>query len=147
MFGKNKEPSNPLDEMMKRILSAIEDADITMIEVTPTGPQVPANLPPELRDMLTRYTSDQHAELDQAQIEEDHARMRALESSVSRTWDTDFDDLTDGDKLRQVAYRLLFYISQMLPNRCVHDFPVAWELLPIADRLDLADISEGTARP
>lgn len=77
-------------------------------------------------------TSDQH---------EDHLRFAALHRTVT-TKGLEPDQLTDGDKCRAVAWRMM--ILSLENGHCVHlDMP--WDLVDIADRLDMMDMSEGVA--
>lgn len=75
-----------------------------------------------------------------------HQAVAVLHRSVMTTMRgaTDPSDLADGDRVRQLAWKL--FMQSIYAGDCVHEAEVAWDLLPIADRLDLADISEGVGK-
>lgn len=75
------------------------------------------------------------------EIRQDHATVQILHRSVMETMEKNKADYTDAEKLRQLAWKL--FMRAINAGHCVHEAEVAWDLLPIADRLDLADISDG----
>lgn len=72
---------------------------------------------------------------------EDHLRFAALHRNVTSI-DKGPNDMTDGEKIRAAAWRMM--IIGLQSGHCVH-FEMPWDLVDIADRLDLIDVSEGTA--
>lgn len=116
-----------IPEFIKRIMDAFMGKGsnppvLFGFMVSSDGNQAPAEIP----------TMDE--------INEDHERWDALQESIARTGETDIFKLGDADRLRQVAYRLLLY-GMEAGDLCVHrdHNPVAWELVRMADRLELLD--------
>ncbi len=77
------------------------------------------------------------------QAREDHERMGALTERVERSEPTTvLTDLRDADVIRLVAANLMVLAVESGFSGCIHrdENPVAWHLMEIAERVDMAEL-------
>ncbi len=117
-----------------------DDNEVSEVEVPPEVEAAMEGLAEALTEFIMK--KDQHGadtDEDKARYKADHARYDELQAHMTENKGTSVSK-TDGYKLRAVA--LTVYAAAFASGLCIHDNPMAEDILGMADRLDELDLKE-----
>ncbi len=119
-----------------------EDMEVSEVEIPPEVEAAMEGLAETLANFIMdreKFTHGDVTDEERVQIKADHDQYDQLQDYMTKGKGTDVST-TDGYKLRAVA--MTVYAAMFDNGQCIHDNPMAEDILGMADRLDELDLKE-----